>query len=195
MRTRTGTRARSAPAPGSLAGPMAARGKGGKPKDKAEESRNKVVASNRQARRDYEILETMECGIMLRGSEVKSLRESKVQLADAYGRFERDELWLHGLHIASYSHSGGFGVHELDRRRKLLAHRAELDRWRPRVEQDHLALVPLSLYFKDGRAKVELALALGRKQADKRQAIAKRDADLEARKAIARANKYGTHQH
>jgi SsrA-binding protein len=174
---------------------MSARSKGGKPKDKAEESRNKVVATNRQARRDYEILETMECGIMLRGSEVKSLRESKVQLADSYGRFDGNELWLHGLHIAGYSHSGGFGVHDLDRRRKLLAHRAELNRWRPRVEQDHLALVPLSLYFKDGRAKLELALGRGRKQADKRQAIAKRDADMEARKAIARANKYGPSHH
>lgn len=171
---------------------MAAHGKASKPKNKAEESLNKPVASNRQARRDYEILETMECGIMLRGSEVKSLREAKVQLADSYGRYDKGELWLHGLHIAQYSHSGGFGVHEFDRRRKLLAHRNEIDRWGARVDQEHLSLVPLSLYFKDGRAKLELGLGRGRKQADKRQAIAKRDADMEARKALARSNKYGS---
>lgn len=163
-----------------------------KPKGKPAESLSKTVASNRQARRDYEIIETMEVGIVLRGSEVKALREAKVQLADSYGRLDGNELWLHGLHIAAYSHDGGYGGHELERRRKLLAHRAEIERWRPRVEQEHLSLVPLSLYFKDGRAKIELALARGRKQEDKRQAIAKRDADLEARKAIARANKYGT---
>lgn len=160
-------------------------------KDKADESLHKVVASNRQARRDYEILDSIEVGIVLRGSEVKALRESKVQLADSYAKIERDELWLLGLHIATYSHSSGFGLHELERRRKLLAHRDQIDRWRSRVDQEHLALVPLKMYFKDGRAKIELGLGRGRKQHDKRQMIAKRDADMEARKAIARTNKYG----
>ncbi len=158
---------------------------------KAEASLNSHIASNRQARRDYEILDTLECGIMLRGSEVKALREAKVQLADAYGRIDGREMWLHGLHIASYSHSGGFDSHLPERPRKLLAHRSEIDRLKPRVDQEHLALVPLSMYFKDGRAKVEIALGRGRKQHDKRQAIAQRDAAMEARKAMARTTKYG----
>lgn len=173
---------------------MAAKQAGAKAKSKGKgkvaDTRNVVVATNRQARRDYEILDSMECGIVLHGSEVKSLRESKVQLADSYAKVRNHELWLHGLHIATYSHAG-FGAPELDRQRKLLAHRSEIDRWGARVDQDHLALVPLKLYFKDGRAKVELGLGRGRRQHDKRQAIAKRDADMEARKAVARANKYG----
>ena len=171
---------------------MAAHGKRtGAKLTKAEASLNKVIATNRQARRDYEILESLECGMVLRGSEVKSLREAKVQLADSYARIDGSELWLHALHIAAYSHSGGFDGHLAERPRKLLAHRGEIDRLKSRVDQEHLALVPLSLYLKDGRMKVDLALGRGRKQHDKRQAIAKRDADLEARKASARTTKYG----
>jgi SsrA-binding protein len=158
---------------------------------KAEESRNKVVATNRQARRDYEILGSVEAGIVLRGSEVKALREAKVQLADAYGRLSGGEVWLHGLHIAGYSHSGRFDSHAPERERKLLLHRTEIDRLRARVDQERLSLVPLSLYFKEGRAKLELGIGRGRRQHDKRQAIAQRDADLEARREIARNMKYG----
>jgi SsrA-binding protein len=158
---------------------------------KAEESRNKLVASNRRARRDYDILETVECGIVLQGSEVKALREAKVTLADSYGKVRGREAWLCGLHIAEYSHAGRADSHTTERERKLLLHRTEIDRLGARVDQEHLALVPLSLYFKDGRAKVEIALARGRKHYDKRQAIARRDADLEARKAIAQAKKHG----
>jgi SsrA-binding protein len=157
---------------------------------KAEESRNKLVATNRQARRDYEILDTVECGIVLRGSEVKALRESKVQLADSYGKVGRGEVWLHGLHIAGYSHAGRFDSHAPERERKLLLHRTEIDRLRARVDQEHLALVPLSLYFKEGRAKLELALGRGRRQHDKRQVIARRDAELEARRAASQANRH-----
>ncbi|CAN5292333.1 SsrA-binding protein SmpB [soil metagenome] len=149
----------------------------------------KVVASNRRARRDYEVLETVECGIALRGSEVKSLRESKVQLTDAHARFRDGELWLHGVHISPYGHAHGLDGHDPDRERKLLARRAELDRLRAKVDQDRLALVPLALYFKEGRAKVELALGRGRRTYDKRQAIAKREADLEARRAVVRAGR------
>jgi SsrA-binding protein len=159
---------------------------------KEEESRSKVVATNRRARRDYEILDTFEAGIVLRGSEVKALRESKVQLADAYGRVSGGEVWLHGLHIAGYSHAGRFDGHAPERERKLLLHRTQIDRLRVRVDQERLSLVPLSLYFKEGRAKVELGVGRGRRQHDKRQAIAQRDADFEARKAMARAVKYGT---
>lgn len=149
----------------------------------------KVVATNRQARRDYEILDTYECGLVLRGSEVKSLRESKVQLADSYARIDDNEIWLHGLHVAPYSHSGQADTHEPERARKLLLHRGEIDRIRPRLDQERLTLVPLSLYFKDGRAKLELGLGRGRKQYDKRQAIAKRDADREAARALARGRR------
>lgn len=148
-----------------------------------------AVATNRRARRDYDILETLECGIVLRGSEVKSLRESKVQLDEAYGLVYQGELWLSGLHISPYSHAGTAFAHEPDRRRKLLAHRSEIERLSSRLDRERLALIPLALYFTNGRAKVELALARGKTQVDRRHAIAKRDADLEARRAMSRANR------
>lgn len=158
---------------------------------KAEASLNRPIASNRQARRDYEILDTIECGIVLRGSEVKSLRESKVQLADAYAKVRGHEVWLYGFHIGAYSHAALANSHLPERERKLLLHRHEIDRLRSRVDQEQLALIPLSLYFKEGRAKLELAIGRGRKSHDKRQAIAKRDADMETRKTAARTTKYG----
>ncbi len=148
-----------------------------------------AVATNRTARRDYEILDTLECGIVLRGSEVKSLRESKVQLPEAYAIFYRGELWLVGLHISAYSHSAEAFAHDTDRRKKLLAHRDQLERWNSRVDREKLALIPLAIYFKNGRAKVDLALARGRKQHDRRQDIAKRDADREAQRAIAKSRR------
>jgi SsrA-binding protein len=144
----------------------------------------KVIATNRQARRDYEILETIECGIVLKGSEVKSLRDAHVQFADANGWIRDGEAWLLGLHIAPYSHGIGPFGHDPDRDRKLLLHRDEIIRLKSRVDQERLALVPLSLYFKNGRAKVELGLGKGRRRYDKRQLLAKRDADLEARRAL-----------
>ena len=150
----------------------------------------KLIASNRRARREYEVLETIECGIVLQGSEVKSLRTSKVQMADAYARVDGGEVWLHGLHIAPYSQATAFG-HDPERARKLLLHRAEIDRLRARVDQNRLTLIPLSMYFKNGRAKVELALARGRKQYDKRQAIAARTAEREAQRELGRAAKRG----
>jgi len=149
----------------------------------------KVIATNRQARRNYSVLDTIEAGIVLRGSEVKSLREAKVTLADAYARVVGGELSLLGLHIAPYSHAAAHNGHELERDRKLLVHRAELDSLRARLEQERLNLVPLSLYFKEGRAKIEIGVGRGRKLHDKRQAIAKRDADLEARRAVSAARR------
>ena len=146
----------------------------------------KSIARNRRARHDYDILETIEAGIALQGSEVKSLREGKVQLADAHARVEQGEVWLHSVHIAPYSHIAAHAAPDPDRPRKLLLHRREIDRLQGRLAQDQLTLVPLSLYFKDGRAKVELALARGRRKGDQRQAIAKRDADREAERAMAR---------
>lgn len=148
-----------------------------------------MVATNKQARRNYEISETFEAGIVLRGSEVKSLRESKVQISDAYARFERGELWLVGLHISPYSRASSHVTSEPTRKRKLLMHRAELDRLNSRTDQDHLTLVPMALYFKENRAKIELGLGRGRKTVDKRQMIAKRDADMEARRELARRNR------
>ena len=148
-----------------------------------------AVATNRVARRDYDILDELECGIVLKGSEVKSLRESKVQLADTYAIFFQNELWFVGLNISSYSHSSAAFAHQTDRRRKLLARRSQLDEWSSRADREGLAMIPLALYFKDGRAKLHLALARGKKQHDRRQEIAKRDAAREAARAIARARR------
>src|SRR3954453_8781558 len=110
---------------------------------KAEESRNKIVATNRQARRHYEIIDTVEAGIVLRGSEGKALREAKVQLADSYGRVNGGEGGLHGLHIPGSSQAGRFDSHPPERERKLLLHRTEIDRLRSRLDTERLTLVPL----------------------------------------------------
>ena len=146
-----------------------------------------VVATNRQARRNYQLSDTFECGIALRGSEVKSLRESKVQLSDAWASIDDGEVWLNGLHIAPYSRAQAHTGHDPVRRRKLLMHRHEIDRLRLRMQTERLSLVPLQLYFKDGRLKVELAVGKGRNVVDKRQDIARRDADREAAREIARS--------
>jgi SsrA-binding protein len=148
-----------------------------------------LIASNKRARRDYDILDTVEAGIVLSGSEVKSLREGNVQIADAFARVQRGEVWMDGVHIAPYLFATGVGAHDPDRPRKLLLHRREIDRLDARVAQEGLSLVPLRLYWKDGRAKVELALAKGRTKADKRQVMAQRDADREMQQAIGRRHK------
>src|SRR5271156_269115 len=150
---------------------------------------NRVVASNRRARHDYEIIDTYECGIVLQGSEVKSLRAGRIALQDSYARIIDGEVWLFGVHVPPYAQANGFGAHEPDRRRKLLLHRRQIDEWMGRSQQQSLTLVPLSLYFKDGRAKVELALARGRRQYDKRHAIATRDASREAAREARAASK------
>ena len=152
---------------------------------------NRSVAQNRRARHDYEILDVFEAGIALQGSEVKSLREGKVVLRDAYARVDSGEMWLHGVHVPPYLRAQGFGAHDPDRSRKLLLNRREIDEVADRVAQQHLTLVPLSLYFKEGRAKVELALARGRKTYDKRHAIAERDSDREAARAMRKRNRGG----
>ena len=147
------------------------------------------MAQNRRARHDYEILDTIECGIELVGSEVKSLRDAKVQLRDSYARVERGEVWLFGVHISPYAFASGFGGHDPDRKRRLLLHRRQIDELAVRTQQQALTLVPLSIYFKEGRAKVELALARGRKTYDKRHAIAERDASRDIDRAAARARR------
>ncbi len=153
---------------------------------------DRVVASNRRARHDYDILETIECGLVLQGSEVKSLRAGRMSLQDTYARVVDGEVWLFGLHIPPYAQATGFGAHDPDRKRKLLLHRRQIDEWMGRTQQQSLTLVPLSVFFRDGRAKVELALARGRRLYDKRHAIATRDAAREAaREARAAARRGG----
>lgn len=145
------------------------------------------MASNRRARRNYEVLETVEAGLVLRGSEVKSLRLGHVQMGDAFARFDGGEVWLQSLHIAPYEMSQSHSGHDPERPRKLLLHREEIARLRSKVDEQRLALVPLSIYFKDGRAKVDLALARGRRTYDKRNLLAERDAARDADRAIAHA--------
>ena len=154
------------------------------------ETGTKTVATNRRARRNYEILDTIEAGLVLRGSEVKSIREGQVQIGDAFARIDSSgEVWLHNLTIAVYAHSQDHSGHDEQRKRKLLLHHHEIERLRARVDPEHLSLIPLAIYFKDGRAKVELALAKGRRTHDKRQAIAEREANLDLRRAMARRDR------
>ncbi len=154
-------------------------------KTEPRDQRNRVVAQNRRARHDYDILDTYEAGLVLVGSEVKSLREGKAQLRESFARIQDGEVWLYGVHVPPYVFATGFGAVDPDRRRKLLLHRRQIEDLDRRTSQDSLTLVPLSLYFKDGRAKVDLALARGRKLYDKRHAIAARDAEREARRESA----------
>ncbi|HKQ19229.1 MAG TPA: SsrA-binding protein SmpB, partial [Candidatus Eisenbacteria bacterium] len=140
----------------------------------------RVIATNRKARHDYSILETYEAGIELKGSEVKSLRDSKAQLQDAYGSVDAGQLYLRGAHINPYD-PAAHDNHDPTRARRLLMHRAEIRRLIGKLEESGLTLVPLSLYFKDGRVKVELALVRGRKSYDKRDKIDERRARRELR--------------
>lgn len=144
-----------------------------------------LIAANRRARRNYDISESLEAGIVLRGSEVKSLREATVQIAEGFVRFEGNEAWLVGVHIAPYLLSQDHSGHDPDRPRKLLLHRRELARLRTLMDLERVSIVPLSLYFKGGRAKVELGVGKGRKLHDKRQVEAERDANREIQRALA----------
>ena len=148
-----------------------------------------VLASNRKARHDFTIIDVVEAGIVLLGSEVKSLRTGQVQLADAYARIVDGEAWLEGVHIAPYQFAVGVGAHDPDRARKLLLHAAEIRRFRERIMKDRLTLVPLSIILRDGKVKVELALAQGRTKGDKRNAIAERDVKREIQREIAQRNR------
>jgi SsrA-binding protein len=142
----------------------------------------KVVASNRRARHDYEILETYEAGIALVGSEVKSLRAGQITLKDAHAVFSAGELWLENAHVAPYEYARQ-GGHDPERRRKLLLHRYEIDRIAGKMAERGLTLVPLSVYFTDGKAKVELALARGRRRYDKREKLKRRQQEREMERA------------
>jgi SsrA-binding protein len=153
-----------------------------------EQGRRTVVASNRRARHDYAILDTYEAGLALTGTEVKSLRAGRASLADAFAQESGGQLYLHGLHIPEYA-MGTWTNHEPRRVRKLLLHRGEIDRLTGKLRESGLTLVPLSLYFANGWAKVELGLAKGKKSYDKRQDLAKRDADREIQRAVGRRAK------
>jgi SsrA-binding protein len=144
----------------------------------------KVVAQNRRARHDYDILDTFEAGLVLVGAEVKSLRDGKCQLKDSYARIENGEAWLFGVHIAPYVFANGFGTVDPERKRKLLLHHREIEELRERSQQEALTIIPLAVYFDRGRAKIEIALARGRKLYDKRRAMAERDAKREADRAL-----------
>jgi len=142
-----------------------------------------MIAVNRKAYHDYHIQETLEAGIVLKGSEIKSIRANKVNLGDAYAKPENGELWLYNSHIASYN-AASYNTHEPTRPRKLLLHRKEIDNLAGKVTQRGLTLVPLKLYIKHGVAKVELGVAKGKKIYDKREAIARRDVGREMDRAL-----------
>lgn len=147
-----------------------------------------LIAANRKARHDYEILDTVEAGISLTGTEVKSLRDGRANLVDGYATITDDEVWLRGVHIAEYV-QGTWTNHAPRRNRKLLLHRAQIDKLAAKIHEGGYALIPLSLYFVDGRVKVELGLGRGKKLYDKRQDIAKRDSDREVQRYLGRRAK------
>ncbi len=148
----------------------------------------KVVATNRKARHEYFILDTYEAGIALQGSEIKSIRAGQISLAEAYVQIDGNEAWLVEAHIAPYSHAGAFN-HEPRRPRRLLLHRAEIRRLFTEVRQKGITVIPLRVYLKEGRAKVEIATAKGKKLYDKRQAIARRDAERELDRQVRQRNR------
>jgi SsrA-binding protein len=148
----------------------------------------KVIAENRRARHDYHLLERYEAGIVLTGTEVKSLRESRATLQQAYADVRGEEVWLVGAHIAEYA-QGNVNNHDPDRDRKLLLHRKEIASLYGKLRERGLTLVPTRLYFKDGKVKVEVALARGKEQRDKRRDIAKRDAARQIERELARRSR------
>lgn len=143
----------------------------------------KNVAVNRKARHDYYILDTYEAGLVLKGTEVKSLREGKVSLRESFAQFENNELYIMNMHISPYAFGNIFNVNP-KRKRKLLLHQREIDRLRGQVEEKGLTLVPLRIYFRRGHAKIELALAKGKKLYDKRRILAEKDAQREVEREL-----------
>ncbi len=143
----------------------------------------KTIAVNKKAYHDYHILESYEAGVALKGSEIKSIRLGRVNIKDAYAKPEGSELWLYNSHIAAYQ-AGGFDSHEPGRRRKLLMHRNQIAELAAVVSQKGLTLVPLRVYIKNGIAKLEIGVGRGKKQYDKRDAIARRDTERELERAL-----------
>ena len=153
-----------------------------------KESGRKVIVSNRRARHDFAIIDVFEAGIVLTGTEVKSLRAGRASLTDGFATVDDGEVFLRGVHIPEYT-EGSWTNHEPRRTRKLLLHRQEIERLIGKSRESGLSLVPLALYFSDGKVKVEIALARGKKSYDKRQDLAARDAQREVQKALGRRAK------
>ncbi len=151
----------------------------------AKEQGRKIVAQNKKARHEYAIEDTYEAGLVLQGTEVKSLRMGRASLVDGFVDIDSGEAWLHGVHIPEYT-QGTWTNHAARRKRKLLLNRVEIDKIERRVNEKGLTVIPLALYFLDGRAKVEIALARGKKSWDKRQSLAERTADREKEQALGR---------
>jgi|YNPBryunderm2012_1023409.scaffolds.fasta_scaffold39579_1 SsrA-binding protein len=152
-------------------------------KHASEEEGITIICRNRRATHDFDILDRLECGLVLQGTEVKSLREGHAQLDEAFARVEDGEVWLHGLEIPEYEY-GNILNHKPKRPRKLLLHRHQITRFAAKAQQEGLTLIPLRLYFKNGRAKVELALARGKKKYDKRETLRQRDAQRQIDRAL-----------
>lgn len=152
------------------------------------ESGRKLIAQNRRARHDYSVLDTLEAGLVLQGTEVKSLREGRANLTEAFAQIDNGEAWLHNCHIPEYT-QGTYNNHNPRRKRKLLLHAGEIVRLIGKTRESGLTLIPLSLYFSNGRAKVEIALARGKRDYDRRQDLAERDASREMQRALGRRSK------
>jgi SsrA-binding protein len=152
---------------------------------KEKNTGRKMVAQNKKARHDYHILDTYECGLVLMGTEVKSLRMGRASLVDGFVQIDNDEAWLHNIHVPEYV-QGTWTNHAAKRKRKLLLHRAEIDKLASKSGETGHTIVPLALYFKDGRVKVEIGVARGKQQHDKRDAIRKKEQDRELRRVMSR---------
>jgi SsrA-binding protein len=157
------------------------------PKSPDAGARDRVAISNRRARHEYFILDTYECGIVLVGSEVKSIRDGRANLSDSYARIENGEVWLHGMHVSPYPFTRDNP--DPERKRKLLLHRSEIDRLVGKLTEAGLTMVPLKVFFQNGKAKIELGVARGKRQWDKRQAMAERDAKRDTDRAIRQHNR------
>jgi SsrA-binding protein len=155
---------------------------------KDDKTTKKLVAQNKRARHDYQIIDTYECGIVLSGTEVKSLRQGRASLVDGFGQIDGKEVWLHNVHIPEYA-QGTWTNHAARRKRKLLMHRVEIDKLIGKTQESGHTLVPLQLYFVNGRAKVELALAKGKKEYDKRQTLREKQDRRDADRAISSARR------
>ncbi|MEU6284151.1 MULTISPECIES: SsrA-binding protein SmpB [unclassified Streptomyces] len=149
----------------------------------AKEKGRKLIAQNKKARHDYHILDTYEAGLVLMGTEVKSLRQGRASLVDGFVQLDGHEAWLHNVHVPEYS-QGTWTNHSARRKRKLLLHRDEIDKLESKSQETGHTIVPLALYFKDGRAKVEIALAKGKKEYDKRQTLREKQDRREADRAM-----------
>ena len=144
----------------------------------------KVIARNRKARHDYDILETLEAGVVLTGSEIKSIRAGKVNLQDGFVQYKEGEMWLMNVHIAIYEQAGTWGHHDPKRPRKLLMHRKQIAEWISRVQEKRYTMIPIQVHLLRGRAKIEIALARGKRAYDKRESIKERDSQRDMQRAL-----------